>query len=71
MTDLTVPPDANTKRIKVLVQNHVELGDTVEVRSEEWTEDRMMDVTGEVTGLESASSQLFWPARYRSALSPN
>jgi len=58
MTDLTVPSDANTKRIKALVQNHVELGDTVEVRSEERTEDRMMDVTGEVTGLEPAYLEL-------------
>jgi len=42
MTDLTVPSDANTKRIKALVENHVELGDTVEVRSEEPTGDRMV-----------------------------
>ncbi len=51
MTDLMVPSDADTKRIKTLVQDHVELGDTVEVRSEERTEDRMTNVTGEVTGI--------------------
>jgi len=58
MTDLTVPSDANTKRIKALVENHVELGDTVEVRSEERTEDRMTDVTGEVTSFEPGYLEL-------------
>ncbi|QLK26610.1 hypothetical protein HYG81_03050 [Natrinema zhouii] len=52
MTDLTIPPDADTDRIKALVQDHVEIGDTVEVRSEERTEDHQTAVTGEVTGIE-------------------
>lgn len=53
MTDLTIPPDADTDQVKALVRDHVEPGDTVEVRSEERTEDHLTDVTGEVTALES------------------
>ncbi|ELZ10237.1 hypothetical protein C478_15132 [Natrinema thermotolerans DSM 11552] len=52
MTDLTIPPDADTDRIKALVQDHFEIGDTVEVRSEERTEDHGTDVVGDVTGFE-------------------
>jgi len=53
MTERTVPSDADTKRTKALVQDHVDIGDTIEVRNEERTGDRMIAVTGEVTGLES------------------
>ncbi|MFC6769527.1 hypothetical protein [Natrinema soli] len=53
MTDLTIPPDADTDRTRALVRDHVEIGDTVEVRNEERTEDHQTDVTGEVTGLEA------------------
>ena len=42
MSDLTVPPDADETRIKALVHDHVEIGDTVEIRSEERTGDRMV-----------------------------
>lgn len=52
MTDLSIPPDADTDRIKALVQDHLEIGDTVEVRSEERTEDHQTAVTGELTGFE-------------------
>ncbi|OLZ40540.1 hypothetical protein A6E15_05840 [Natrinema saccharevitans] len=52
MTDLTIPADAGTDRIKTLVQDHLEIGDTVEVRDAERTEDHGTDVVGEVTGFE-------------------
>ncbi|WP_254764630.1 hypothetical protein [Natrinema marinum] len=53
MTDLTIPPDVDERRAAELVQSHVELGDTVEIRNEERTEDHQLDVTGEVTGFEA------------------
>ncbi|WP_408958089.1 hypothetical protein [Natrinema sp. 74] len=53
MTDLTIPPDADERRAAELVQSHVEIGDTVEIRNSERTEDHQLDVTGEVTGLEA------------------
>ncbi|QLG48048.1 hypothetical protein [Natrinema halophilum] len=53
MTDLTIPPDTDEKRAAELVQSHVDIGDVVEVRNEERTEDHQLDVTGEVTGLET------------------
>jgi hypothetical protein len=53
MTDLTIPPDADTDRIEALVRDHLEIGDTVEVRNEERTEDHGTDVVGEVTGFEA------------------
>ncbi len=52
MTDLTIPPDADERRAAELVQSHVEIGDTVEIRNAERTEDHQLDVTGEVTGFE-------------------
>jgi len=58
MTNLTVPPDANTRRTKALVQEHVDIGDTVEVRSAERTMDQITLVTGDVTGFESEYLEL-------------
>ncbi|MFD1564128.1 hypothetical protein ACFR99_11265 [Haloarchaeobius amylolyticus] len=58
MTNLTVPPDADTKRTKSLVQEHVDIGDTVEVRSEERTAGQMTAVTGDVTGFEPGYLEL-------------
>ncbi|SEP79802.1 hypothetical protein [Natrinema salaciae] len=52
MTDLTIPPDADVDRTKALVREHLEIGDTVEVRSEDRTEDHQTDVVGELTGFE-------------------
>jgi len=52
MPNLTVSPDADTKRAKTLVQEHVDIGDTVEVRSQERTMDQITVVTGDVTGFE-------------------
>ncbi|WP_254523854.1 hypothetical protein [Natrinema caseinilyticum] len=53
MTDLTVAPDADDRRTAELVQNHVDIGDVVEVRNEERTEDHQLSVSGEVTGFEA------------------
>ncbi|WP_222918495.1 hypothetical protein [Natrinema sp. SYSU A 869] len=52
MTDLTIPPDADTEQTKALVQDHFEIGETIEVRSEERTEDHQTDITGELTDFE-------------------
>ncbi|MGQ3413539.1 hypothetical protein [Natrinema versiforme] len=52
MTNLKIPPDADTERTKALVREHLEIGDIVEVRSEERTEDHETDVTGELTSFE-------------------
>ncbi len=53
MTDLTIPSDADADRTKALLQDHFEIGDTVEVRDAERTEGHQTDVVGEVTGFES------------------
>ncbi|SEV83376.1 hypothetical protein [Natrinema salifodinae] len=52
MTDITIPPDADEDQARRLIEDHVEIGDVVEIRSEERTEDHPVDVTGEVTGIE-------------------
>ena len=58
MTTLTVPPDADAKRTKSLVQNHVDIGDTVEVRSAERTMDQITVVNGAVTGFKPVYLEL-------------
>ncbi|TMT86725.1 hypothetical protein E2L06_08980 [Haloterrigena sp. H1] len=58
MPNLTVSPDVDTKRAKTLVQEHVDIGDTVEVRSQERTMDQIMVVTGDVTGFEPGYLEL-------------
>ncbi|MDF9746831.1 hypothetical protein [Natrinema salsiterrestre] len=58
MTHLTIPTDADTNRTEALVREHLEIGDFVEVRSEERTEDHLTDATGEVTGFEAGYLEL-------------
>ncbi|WP_254530550.1 hypothetical protein [Natrinema gelatinilyticum] len=58
MTDLTIPPNATEERIAELVRSHVDIGDVVEVRNEERTEDHQVDVTGEVTDFERTYLEL-------------
>lgn len=53
MSQLTIPPDADQERATELVREHVEVGDAVEVRSQEWADpDQGFDIEGTVTGLE-------------------
>ncbi|ELY66833.1 hypothetical protein [Natrinema versiforme] len=52
MTNIEIPPDADADRRRALVQEHLEIGDIVEVRSDERTEDHETDVTGELTSFE-------------------
>ncbi|TYL39185.1 hypothetical protein CV102_07825 [Natronococcus pandeyae] len=58
MTQLTIPPDADEERATKLVQEHVEIGDVVEVRNQERTEGDAFDVTGTVTGVEPGYLEL-------------
>ncbi|ELY58259.1 hypothetical protein [Natronococcus jeotgali] len=59
MTELTIPPDADEERAAQLVREHVEVGDVVEVRSEEWADERQnVDVEGTVTALEPGYLEL-------------
>jgi len=52
MTDLNIPQDADAEQAKALVREHFEIGDVVEVRDAERTEDHQMDTSGEITGFE-------------------
>ena len=53
MSQLTIPPDAGEGRATKLVQEHVEIGDVVEVQSAEQADpEQDFDIQGTVTGLE-------------------
>ncbi|WP_247002049.1 hypothetical protein [Halosolutus gelatinilyticus] len=58
MTDLTIPPDANTDRAAALIREHVDVGDEVEV----WEGDRTgaddPEHVGTVTGFEPGYLEL-------------
>lgn len=59
MTELTIPPDADGERAAQLVQEHVEVGDVVEVQSKEWADDSQdFDIEGTVTGFEPGYLEL-------------
>jgi hypothetical protein len=53
MTELEIPPEADEERATKLVQEHVSIGDVVEVRSaEQANSDLDRDLEGTVTGVE-------------------
>ena len=59
MTELTIPPDADGDRAAQLVQEHVEVGDVVEVQSKEWADDSQdFDIEATVTGFEPVYLEL-------------
>ncbi|MFP8954292.1 hypothetical protein ACLI4Z_15185 [Natrialbaceae archaeon A-arb3/5] len=58
MTELTIPPDADEQEATKLVQEHVEVGDIVEVREAERTGSGEPEITGEVTGIEPGYLEL-------------
>ncbi|MEY7850646.1 hypothetical protein AB7C87_15770 [Natrarchaeobius sp. A-rgal3] len=58
MTELTIPPDADEQETSKLVQEHVEVGDEVEVREAERTGGGDHEVTGTVTGIEPGYLEL-------------
>ena len=52
MTDLTIPADADAAEARALIQDNIQVGETVKVRNAERTEDHQIDVTAEVTSFE-------------------
>jgi hypothetical protein len=59
MAELEIPPDADEERATKLVQEHVEIGDVVEVQSKEWADDSQdFDIEGTVTGVEPGYLEL-------------
>ena len=58
MTELTIPGEADEQRAAQLVREHVEIGDTVEVRESERTGGDDPEVTGEVTAVEAGYLEL-------------
>ncbi|ELZ02430.1 hypothetical protein [Natrialba asiatica] len=58
MTELTIPRDASTGEASRLVEEHVTVGDTVEVREADRTGADDVSVTGEVTGIEPGYLEL-------------
>ncbi|THE63971.1 hypothetical protein D8Y22_15295 [Salinadaptatus halalkaliphilus] len=58
MTELTIPPDADEQQATRLVQDHVEIGDTVEIREAERTGGDDPEITGTVTGVEAGYLEL-------------
>ncbi|AFZ73316.1 hypothetical protein SAMN05443661_12518 [Natronobacterium gregoryi] len=53
MTQLTIPADVDGQAAAKLVRDHVEVGETVEVRKTERTGSDDVELAGEVTGIES------------------
>ena len=49
MTELTVPPTADPEKVESLVREFLEVGDEVEIRGDEMTDERL-HTSGEVTG---------------------
>ncbi|RQG98946.1 hypothetical protein [Natrarchaeobius oligotrophus] len=58
MTELTIPQDADGTRAAELVQEHVDVGDRVEIREAERTGSGDPEITGEVTGIEPGYLEL-------------
>ncbi|WP_049921266.1 hypothetical protein [Halopiger djelfimassiliensis] len=58
MTELTIPSEADAGRAAELVSDHIEIGDTVEVREADRTGGEEHTLTGEVTGLEPGYLEL-------------
>lgn len=58
MTELTIPPDADEVRATKLVQEHVDVGDVVEIWEADRTGSDDPHHTGEVTGLEPGYLEL-------------
>lgn len=58
MTELTIPRDASTDEASRLVEEHVTVGDTVEVREADRTGADDVSATGEVTGIEPGYLEL-------------
>ncbi|MDG5759032.1 hypothetical protein QA600_06725 [Natronococcus sp. A-GB1] len=59
MTELTIPPDADGDRAQELVQEHVAVGDVVEVQSKEWADDSQdFELEGTVTSFEPGYLEL-------------
>ncbi|MCW8172466.1 hypothetical protein D8S78_08070 [Natrialba swarupiae] len=58
MTELTIPPDAGEQKATRLVQEHVTVGDDVEVRKADRTGSGDPQLTGEVTGIEAGYLEL-------------
>ncbi|NGM67578.1 hypothetical protein G6M89_00905 [Natronolimnobius sp. AArcel1] len=58
MTELEIPPDASEERAAKLVQEHVSVGDVVEVWEADRTDASDADRTGEVTGIEHGYLEL-------------
>ncbi|MWV39907.1 hypothetical protein [Natrialba sp. INN-245] len=58
MTELTIPPDADEQKATRLVQEHVTVGDDVEVRKADRTGSGDPQLTGGVTGIEAGYLEL-------------
>ncbi|ELZ04343.1 hypothetical protein [Natrialba aegyptia] len=58
MTELTIPRDASTEEASRLVEEHVTVGDSVEVREADRTGADDVSATGEVTGIEPGYLEL-------------
>lgn len=58
MTELTVPRDADQETAAELVQNHVAVGDVVEIWERERTDGDDPQHRGEVTGIEPGYIEL-------------
>lgn len=58
MTELEIPPDASEGRAAKLVQEHVSVGDIVEVWEADRTDASDADRTGKVTGIEPGYLEL-------------
>jgi hypothetical protein len=59
MSELEIPPDATEERATKLVQEHVSIGDVVEVQSAEQADPELdTDIEGTVTGVEHGYLEL-------------
>ncbi|RKD97696.1 hypothetical protein [Halopiger aswanensis] len=58
MTELTIPPDADDSRAKALVQEHVDVGDVVQIWEADRTGSDDPEHEGKVTGLEPGYLEL-------------
>ena len=58
MSELTIPDEADEPETRELVRKHVAVGDEVQIGNNERGGGSRIDVTGEVTGIESGYVEL-------------
>lgn len=57
MPELEIPAEASTREAKELIEEFVDVGDIVEVRSYEMTGGQRTEVTGEITAYRDPRSE--------------